>query len=193
MVWTRKEQRQQIKLRYFLKVCVLPSIMSLKRSCWNGYSQPVALWESHTHLANTGSSKLVLVAFCPPRGSSWQVRSVVHSHKFFRCHSLAAPSLQKGIGTYFHMSQQRIFTVVLCPKCWSRETRTCDLQNPGAPREFCSSFTLRQDLPPGLSPQHLPLLPFLDTQLSADISPILSRGLVRTKQLMFDNFSARNH
>lgn len=76
----------------------------------------------------------------------------MHSHKLFRCRSLAAPSLQKVIGTSFHTSPQRIFTVVLCPKGWSRETWACDLQNPGAPREFCSSFTLRQDLPPGLNP-----------------------------------------
>lgn len=136
----------------------------------------------------------MFVAFCPPRGSSWQVRSIVHSHKLFRCHSLAAPSLQKVIGTFFHMSPQRIFIVVLCPKGWSRETRACDLQNPRAPQEFCSSFTLRQDLLPGLNPQHLPLLPFWTHSFLLPFPPfLLSAGLVRTKKLMFDNCSTRNH
>lgn len=38
-----------------------------------------------------------------------------------------------------------------------------------------------------------PTATLLDTQLSPTISPILSQGLVRTKKLMFDNYSTQRH
>lgn len=80
-VWSQRgEQRQQNKTDIFLRVYVLPSIIILRKSCWNGYSQPVALWECDMHLASTGSSELLLVALCPPKGSPWQVRFIVGSH-----------------------------------------------------------------------------------------------------------------
>lgn len=49
----------------------------------------------------------------------------------------------------------------------------------------------------GLAARFEPPLPpsatLLDTQISPTIPPILSHGLVRTKKLMFDNYSTQNH
>lgn len=185
-VWSEhREQRQQIKWRYFLKVCVLPSIISLKRSCWNGCSQP--LWESHAHLANIGSSKLVLGAFCPPRGSSCQVTSIVHSHKLFSCCSLAASSLQKVMGTSCHMSPQGIFC---CAQKVGAEKHKLQPPKPqGRTRVLWFVYT-EAGFAARFEP---PTPPTVDTQRSPATSPILSCGLVRTKKLMFDSCSTQNH
>lgn len=98
---------------------------------------------------------------------------MVHPHKLFRCYSLAAPVLQKVTEIFC----SNAITVILCPKGWSRETWACGLQNPGAPPEFCSSFTLSQDLLPGLNPQCLPLLPFWTHRFLLQFPPSFPMGL----------------
>lgn len=140
------------------------------------------------HIWQTRSWKLVLIAFCPPRRSSREVGSIVHSHKLFRCYSLAAPSLQKVTES----SCSNAFTVVLCPEGWSRETWACGLQNPGAPPEFLQFIYTESGFAARFEPPLPPSATLLDTQLST-ISPILSHGLMRTKKLMFDSYSTQNH
>lgn len=63
-----------------------------------------------THIWQTRSCKLVLVAFAHP--GDHPERSMVHPHKLFRCYSLAAPVLQKVTEIFC----SNAFTVILCPK-----------------------------------------------------------------------------
>lgn len=125
----------------------------------------------------------MLVAFCPPRGSSWQVGSIVHSPKHFRCHSLAAPLPQKVIGTFFQMSPQRIFTVVLCPKGWSRETWACHLQSPGGSTGVLQFIYTEAGFAARFEPPTPPTVILLGTSCSPTISPILSREEQRSSCL----------
>lgn len=114
MVWTRGTKTTNKTVVAFKGLC-LTFNYQLKDELLE-WLQPAScsVGISHTHLAKRGNSKFVLGAFCPSRESSWQVKTIIHSHQLFRCHSLAALLLQKVIWTFFFTCSHRGFLQLHC-------------------------------------------------------------------------------